>query len=117
MTDDLASQRDLLLGRLKQLQTRYPALLRDVYASELIVTIEFYLVDVAIVATQFLLESGITAVHRLDLPLRVCVQMPSLFAQSQCLLVPRVLDYFPVCPTWREITWQQGADTAATGAT
>jgi hypothetical protein len=22
-----------------------------------------------------------------------------------------------VCPTWREITWQQGADTAATGAT
>lgn len=94
MSDDLASQREHLLGRLKQLQTRYPALLRDVYASELIVTVEFYMADLAIGAAQFLLESGITAVHRLDHPLRVCVQMLSLLAQSQVSLVTPVLDTF-----------------------
>jgi hypothetical protein len=94
MSDDLASQSDHLLGRLKQLQTRYPTLIRDVFASELTVTTEFYLADVAIDATHCLLEAGITAVHRMHAPRVMSFQLPSLLAQNQILLAVQTLDTF-----------------------
>ena len=94
MSDEIAPQSDYLLGRLKQLQTRYPALIRDVCPSELVMTVEFYLADMAIDATYCLLEAGITAVHRMDRPHGVSFQIPSLVAQDQIPLAIRTLDAF-----------------------
>ncbi len=94
MPDEIAPQSDYLLGRLKQLQTRYPALIRDVCPTELVMTVEFYLADMAIDATYCMLEAGITAVHRMDRPHEVSFQMPSLVAQDQIPLAVRTLDAF-----------------------
>jgi hypothetical protein len=94
MSDDLASQSDRLLGRLKQLQTRHSTLIRDVCAGELTVTVEFYLADVAIDATHCLLEAGITAVHRMHSPCVTSFQLPSLLAQNQIPLAVQTLDAF-----------------------
>lgn len=94
MSESLASQSDHLLGRLKQLQTRYPTLIRDVCASELVVTVEFYLADVAIDAAYCLLEAGVTAVHRLDRPQGMSLQVPSLLEQDQIPLAIQTLDSF-----------------------
>lgn len=89
-----ALELDELLGRLKQLQTRYPSLIRDVRAGPLYVDVEFYLVDVAIDATHALLERGITAVHRMHLPCVMSLQLPSLSVQEQMGLLLRTLDSF-----------------------
>jgi hypothetical protein len=94
MSQDIASHTDHLLGRLKQLQTRYPALIRDVCSGELVVTVEFYLADVAIDATHYLLEAGVTAVHRMDRPQATSFQLPSLVAQDQIPFAVRTLDAF-----------------------
>ncbi len=94
MSEHLMLQSDHLLGRLKQLQTRYPTLVRDVCTRELVVTVEFYLADVAIDAAYGLLEAGITAVHRLDNPKIVSLQLPSLIDQGQMSLAVSVLDRF-----------------------
>jgi acetylornithine/succinyldiaminopimelate/putrescine aminotransferase len=94
VSESVASQGDHLLGRLKQLQTRYPALIRDVCASELVVTVEFYLADVAIDAAFCLLEAGVTAVHRMDRPHGMSFQVPSLLEQDQIPLAIRTLDAF-----------------------
>ncbi|MGQ9599419.1 MAG: hypothetical protein ACUVWZ_08370 [Anaerolineae bacterium] len=94
MSNDIAVQADHLLGRLKQLQIRYPRLLRDVRASPLSMDIEFFLADLAIDATHSLLEAGITAVHRMDRPQLMSIQLPSLLAQGQVPLVIQVLDRF-----------------------
>ncbi|MGC8872828.1 MAG: hypothetical protein ACP5SI_00065 [Chloroflexia bacterium] len=85
---------DELLGRLKQLQTRYPSLIRDVRAGPLHVDVEFYLVDLAIDATHCLLEQGITAVHRMDFPRLLSLQLPSLALQQQMGLLLATLDGF-----------------------
>jgi|GEM_PF-3051535 4-aminobutyrate aminotransferase-like enzyme len=92
----MVATRDLdeLLGRLRQLQTRYPALIRDIRVAPLHIDIEFYLVDLAIDAAHCLLEQGITAVHRMQLPQVISLQLPSLFAQRQTALLFRVLDRF-----------------------
>ena len=87
-------QADRLLGRLKQLQIRYPTLLRDVRAGPLSMDVEFFLADLAIDATHSLLEAGITAVHRMDRPQLMSIQLPSLLAQQQIPLVIQVLDRF-----------------------
>ncbi len=89
-----ALELDELLGRLKQLQTRYPSLIRDVRAGPLYVDIEFYLVDLAIDATHALLEHGITAVHRMRLPCVTSLQVPSLSLQEQMALLLQTLDTF-----------------------
>ena len=94
MSDDFASQGDHLLGRLKQLQTRYPTLIHDVFTDGLIVTVEFYLADMAIDATHCLLEVGITAVHRMHYPRVMNLQLPSLLAQNQIPLTVQTLDAF-----------------------
>jgi acetylornithine/succinyldiaminopimelate/putrescine aminotransferase len=94
MSESVASQSDHLLGRLKQLQTRYPTLIRDVCASELVVTVEFYLADMAIDATYCLLEAGVTAVHRMDRPQGTSFQLPSLLEQDQIPLAIQTLDNF-----------------------
>lgn len=94
MPKDMAVEADHLLGRLKQLQIRYPTLIRDVRAGQLCMDVEFFLADLAIDATHSLLDAGITAVHRMDRPQLMSVQLPSLLAQDQVLLVPQVLDRF-----------------------
>jgi hypothetical protein len=85
---------DLVLGRLKQLQTRYPRLICDVRARELVVDIEFYLVDIAIDASHTLLDAGITAVHRMTSPRILSLQLPSLLEQHQEQLAIDHLDRF-----------------------
>jgi acetylornithine/succinyldiaminopimelate/putrescine aminotransferase len=92
--ESVESQSDHLLGRLKQLQTRYSILIRDVCASELVVTVEFYLADMAIDATYCLLEVGVTAVHRMDRPHSMSFQLPSLLEQDQIPLAIQTLDQF-----------------------
>ena len=94
ISESVASQSDHLLGRLKQLQTRYSTLIRDVCASELVVTVEFYLADMAIDATYCLLEVGVTAVHRMDRPHSMSFQLPSLLEQDQIPLAIQTLDQF-----------------------
>lgn len=94
MPEDMAVEADHLLGRLKQLQIRYPTLIRDVHAGQLCMDVEFFLADLAIDATHSLLEAGITAVHRMDRPQLMSVQLPSLLAQQQIPLVVQVLDRF-----------------------
>jgi acetylornithine/succinyldiaminopimelate/putrescine aminotransferase len=94
MSESVASQSDHLLGRLKQLQTRYSTLIRDVCAGELVVTVEFYLADMAIDATYCLLEAGVTAVHRMDRPQGMSFQVPSLLEQDQIPLAIQTLDDF-----------------------
>ena len=94
MSESVASQSDHLLGRLKQLQTRYPTLIRDVCSTELVVIVEFYLADVAIDATYCLLQAKVTAVHRMDRPQEMSFQIPSLLAQDQVPLAIRTLDSF-----------------------
>ena len=94
MSESVASQSDHLLGRLKQLQTRYPTLIRDVCSTELVVIVEFYLADVAIDATYCLLQAKVTAVHRMDRPQEMSFQIPSLLAQDQIPLAIRTLDGF-----------------------
>jgi len=94
MSESVASQSDHLLGRLKQLQTRYPSFIRDVCASELVITVEFYLADLAIDATYSLLEAGVTAVHRMDRPQGMSFQVPSLLEQDQIPLAIQTLDNF-----------------------
>lgn len=94
MSESVAPQSDHLLGRLKQLQTRYPTLIREVCAGELVVTVEFYLADMAIDATYCLLEAGVTAVHRMDRPQGMSFQVPSLLEQDQIPLAIQTLDNF-----------------------
>jgi acetylornithine/succinyldiaminopimelate/putrescine aminotransferase len=94
MSESVASQSDHLLGRLKQLQTRYPTLILEVCARELVVTVEFYLADMAIDATYCLLEAGVTAVHRMDRPQGMSFQVPSLLEQDQIPLAIQTLDNF-----------------------
>jgi acetylornithine/succinyldiaminopimelate/putrescine aminotransferase len=94
MSESVASQSDHLLGRLKQLQTRYPTLIRDVCSTELVVNVEFYLADVAIDATYCLLQARVTAVHRMDRPQEMSFQLPSLLAQDQIPLAIQTLDDF-----------------------
>lgn len=89
-----AVETDLLFGRLKQLQTRYPRLIGDVRHGNLVVDVEFYLEDVAIDATHCLLDAGITAVHRMDNPKVMSLQLPSLIDQQQERLVIDLLDRF-----------------------
>ncbi len=74
---------DLVLGRLKQLQTRYPRLIRDVQLGKLVVDIELFLEDLALEATHALLDAGISAVHRMSRPRVVSLQLPSLVDQHQ----------------------------------
>jgi len=85
---------DFVFGRLKQLQTRYPRLISDVRRGELVVDAKFYLEDVAIDATHVLLDAGITAVHRMNNPKVMSLQLPSLIGQQQELLVIDLLDRF-----------------------
>ncbi len=92
--DSIAPENDLLLGRLKQLQTRYPTLIRDAFGNDLVMTVEFYLADVAIDATYSLLREGITAVHQMNCPQRLMLQLPSLIGQDQIPLAIQTLDAF-----------------------
>jgi hypothetical protein len=88
------AEADFLLGRLKQLQTRYPRLIGDVRRGNLVVDVEFYLEDVAIDATHTLLDAGITAIHRMNSPKIMSLQLPSLIDQQQEPLVIDLLNRF-----------------------
>jgi hypothetical protein len=88
------SESDFVLGRLKQLQTRYPRLISDVRLGELVVDVELFLEDLAIDATHALLDAGITAVHRMSAPRILSLQLPSLFEQHQEQLAIEHLDRF-----------------------
>jgi hypothetical protein len=88
------AEADLIFGHLKQLQIRYPRLISDVRWGKLVVDAEFYLEDVAIDATHCLLDAGITAVHRMNSPKVMSLQLPSLIDQQQELLVIDLLDRF-----------------------
>jgi hypothetical protein len=89
-----ASESDFVLGRLKQLQTRYPRLISDVRLGELVVDVELFLEDLAIDATHALLDAGITAVHRMSCPRILSLQLPSLVDQHQEQLAIDHLDRF-----------------------
>ncbi len=94
MSEQIALQSDHLLGRLKQLQTRYPALIRDVRVNGLLAELEFYLPGLAIDTTACLLEARVTAAHQMDHPQIVSFQFPSLLAQDQIPLAIKTLDAF-----------------------
>ncbi len=85
---------DYLLGRMKQLQMSFPGFVSDVRRGELVLDIEFYLEDIAIDASHALLDDGITAVHRMDRPRVISLQLPSLIEQGQEALVVDVLHCF-----------------------
>lgn len=85
---------DWLIGALTRLQARYPAFIRRLTRSELTIDVGFYVEDLAIECAQNLLDAGITAVHRLDNPRTISLQIPSLLAQSQIQQVPMLLERF-----------------------
>jgi len=85
---------DRILGRLKQLQSRYSQFIANVARRGLVVDVEFYLEDLSMEATHAVLTAGITAVHRLDAPRVMSLQLPSLLAQNQGQQVVDVLDAF-----------------------
>lgn len=93
-TPSRTSESDFVLGRLKQLQTRYPRLISDVRLGELVVDVELFLEDLAIDATHALLDAGITAVHRMNCPKILSLQLPSLVEQHQEQLAIDHLDRF-----------------------
>jgi len=99
---------DYLLGRLKQLQIRFPRFISDVRRGELVMDVEFYLEDVAIDAAQTLLDHGVTAVHRMDRPKVVCLQLPSVFEQHQDTTVVELLYQFLHEKTKGEIKIERG---------
>ena len=85
---------DLFLGRLKQLQTRYPRLISDVRQGDLVIDIEFFLEDLALDATHVFLDAGISAVHRMGRPRTLSLQLPSLLDQHQEQSAIGYLDHF-----------------------
>ena len=85
---------DLFLGRLKQLQTRYPRLIRDVRQGNLVADVEFFLEDLAIDGTYSLLDAGISVVHCMDRPRILSLQVPSLLDQRQ---EQSAIDYLDRC--------------------
>jgi hypothetical protein len=89
-----ARDEDYLLGRLKQLQTRRPHVIRGITRSQLVLDVEFYREDTAIDATHQLLDHGITAVHRMNAPRVLSLQLPSLLDQRQGAAVVELLDAF-----------------------
>ena len=93
-TPSWESKSDLVLGRLKQLQTRYPRLISDVRVDELVVDVELFLEDLAIDATYTLLNAGISAVHRMNRPKTLSLQLPSLLDQHQEQTAIEHLDHF-----------------------
>lgn len=99
-TPSWASKSDLVLGRLKQLQTRYPRLISDVQVDELVVDVELFLEDLAIDAAYTLLNAGISAVHRMNRPKILSLQLPSLLDQHQEQVAIEHLDRF--LRTWTQ---------------
>jgi len=85
---------DRLFGRLRQLQTRRPQLISDISRTDLVVDVSFFLEDIAIDATQRLLDGGITAVHRMDTPKTMSLQLPSVVEQRQGEEIVQLLDEF-----------------------
>lgn len=85
---------DAFLGRLKQLQTRYPHLLAGVHRRGLLIELAFFVEEAAIDASYYLLDRGITAIHRLDAPKYCVLQWPSLAAQGQPAQALAALDAY-----------------------
>ncbi len=83
-----------LIGALTRLQARYPAFIRRLTRNELTIDIGFYVEDLAIECAQSLLDEGITAVHRLDNPRTISLQIPSLLAQNQIQQAHLLLERF-----------------------
>ncbi len=83
-----------LLGALTQLLVRYPTLVRDIEHTDLTVDIVFYIEDPAIDCSHLLLDAGITAIHRLDRPRVVSLQLPSILTQDQVQHVVQTIGMF-----------------------
>ena len=83
-----------LIGALTQFHARYPQIIRRLSPGDLSIEIDFYVEEMAIYCAQALLDVGITAIHRLDHPRTVSLQLPSLLAQDQVLLAQQTLKAF-----------------------
>jgi hypothetical protein len=69
-------------------------LIRHLSYTHFVVDITFYVEELAMECAQSLLEAGITAVHRLDQPRVVSLQLPSLLAQHKSEEALKVLETF-----------------------
>lgn len=79
---------------LAHLQTRYPSLIRHVEGGDLTVDVIFYIEDMAMECVQALLDAGITAIHRLDRPRVISLQIPSLEVQDKAEEAVKVIDAY-----------------------
>ncbi len=85
---------DWLWETLTQLQTRYPTIIRQVEGTDLSVDIVFYIEDLAMECVQALLDAGITAIHRLDRPRVISLQIPSLEVQDKAEEAVKVIEAY-----------------------
>ncbi|MGQ9584872.1 MAG: hypothetical protein ACUVXG_05675 [Anaerolineae bacterium] len=92
--ENISEESDRFVGSLTRLLVRYPAVIRHLRSDELTAELIFYVEELAMECAQLLLDAGITAVHRLDRPRVVSLQIPSLLAQHQTDKAVDILDAF-----------------------
>ena len=83
-----------LIEALVRFEVKYPGLIRRLRENELMIDIDLYLEELAMECAQALLDSGITAIHRLDQPCTISIQLPSLFIQNKTHQAIQVLEEF-----------------------
>ena len=83
-----------LFENLSHFAIRYPALIYHTLRTNLTLEIVFFIEDIALECCQSLLDSGITAICRMNNPRVVSLQLPSLIAQEQSSQVIEILDGF-----------------------
>ncbi len=89
-----AQEQAMLTDGFLRLQGRFPSLIRRLSSTPLVMDIHFYHEEIAMECAQTFLDAGITALHRLDHPLVVSLQLPSLIAQSQTVKAIEILETF-----------------------
>lgn len=91
---NLAQEQANLTDGLLRIQGQYSSLIRRFSSTQLVMDIHFYHEEIAMECAQAFLDAGITAVHRLDRPRVVSLQLPSLAAQSQTSQALETLEAF-----------------------
>jgi hypothetical protein len=79
----LSREAEQLFGSFSRLLARYPSVIRSLHHTDLTIDLELYNEEAALECARALLDAGISALHRLDQPRLVSLQMPSLIAQQQ----------------------------------
>jgi hypothetical protein len=91
---NLAQEEANLTDGLLRLQGQYSSFIHRLSSTHLVMDIHFYHEEIAMECAQAFLDAGITAVHRLDRPRVVSLQLPSLVAQAQTAKAIETLEAF-----------------------